>query len=111
LDEDFSEARDVAAEHPEVLADLIRTWEAEAERNNVLPLKDDLVAAIAHMLTPPYPRPATAVFRPGGSDVRDESVPILIMGGSITARVQVPGGGAQGIMCALGDWTGGFALY
>lgn len=34
------------------------------------------------------------------------------MGGfTITADVDVPADGAEGILCALGDWSGGMALY
>ena len=40
LDEDFSETNDLAAEHPEKLAELIDLWWAEAERHGVLPLDD-----------------------------------------------------------------------
>ena len=43
LEEDFSEAVDVAAEHPEVVAELAALWETEAERNGVAPLKDALL--------------------------------------------------------------------
>lgn len=40
LDTDFSEARDLAAEHPEKLRELIALWWREAEANHVLPLDD-----------------------------------------------------------------------
>ena len=38
--EDFSECHDVAAEHPEKLAELQELWWAEAERHQVLPLNN-----------------------------------------------------------------------
>src|SRR5215207_9007220 len=37
---DYSQARDLKAEHPEKLAKLQRLWPIEAARNNVLPLDD-----------------------------------------------------------------------
>jgi arylsulfatase len=40
LDVDFSESTDVAARHPEVLADLVERWWAEAAAHDVLPLDD-----------------------------------------------------------------------
>lgn len=41
----------------------------------------------------------------------DESLPILFGGFRLTADVEVPAGGADGVLCALGDWHGGFALF
>ena len=38
-------------------------------------------------------------------------MPSLTAGGRITAVVDVPDEGAQGVLCAMGDWTSGFALY
>jgi arylsulfatase A-like enzyme len=40
LTADFSEAHDLAAEHPDRLAELIEVWEREAERNHVHPMDD-----------------------------------------------------------------------
>ncbi len=112
LDDDFAEAHDLAAEHPGVLAELETLWQAEAERNNVLPLKDSLVAAAANLLFPPYPRAGRAVYRPGGSRVRDDMIPLVgLGGGTVSARVVVPDGGAEGVLAALGDWNSGFGLF
>ncbi len=43
VDEDPSECRDLAAEHPEVLERLVARWWEEAERHGVLPLDDRTV--------------------------------------------------------------------
>ncbi|HEY6531209.1 MAG TPA: arylsulfatase [Acidimicrobiales bacterium] len=110
LDSDYSEARDVAAEHPDVLTELIELWDVEAERNHVLPMKDALTAGLSSMLDPQYPRHWRAVYRPGGP-IRDGAVPPLGAGGTIIARVEVPTGDAEGVVYALGDWSGGFALF
>jgi arylsulfatase len=37
-------------------------------------------------------------------------LPPLFVGFTITAEVTVPPGGAEGVLFALGDWNGGFAL-
>ncbi|MDH3706224.1 MAG: LamG domain-containing protein, partial [Acidimicrobiia bacterium] len=50
-------------------------------------------------------------YRPGTSPVRDDSLPILAMGGTLRARIEVAGAPASGIICALGDRNGGYALY
>lgn len=111
LDHDFAEAHDVADEHPERLRELVTRWEVEAQRNQVFPLIDDLIARITAMVPPPNPLPPTIVFRPEGAPVPDDSVPRMFAGVEITARVTVPADGAEGVLCAMGDWTGGFALY
>jgi arylsulfatase len=43
--------------------------------------------------------------------VADESLPIMFGGFRLTADVDVPPAGADGVLCALGDWHGGFALF
>jgi arylsulfatase len=43
--------------------------------------------------------------------VHDESVPPLWGGFRLTAEIEAPGAATQGVVCALGDWFGGYALY
>src|SRR5204863_430405 len=76
-----------------------------------LPLMDSLVARLGELITTPYPPCARSVFRPEGGVVCDVSLPLLAGGFTISAQVEMPSGPAQGVLCALGDWTGGFALY
>ncbi len=60
---------------------------------------------------------ATRTFVPGGGPVADESVPWLFGGFRLTAEVDVPvaaageGPACEGVICALGDWNGGWALF
>ncbi len=110
LADDFSEARDVSAGHPEVVAELIARWEEEAERNNVLPMCDSLVDRLDRITGFRFPAQPRSVFLPTGSPIRDESVPFLAGGGRITAVVEVPES-PEGVLCALGDWVSGFALF
>ncbi len=113
LADDFGEANDVADAHPEVLASLQELWAAEAGRNQVFPLVDDLVGRFVALVPPPNAPGTRCVFRPTGEPARDDSVPHLFGGFAITADVDVPAGaeGAEGVLCAMGDWTSGFALY
>ena len=41
----------------------------------------------------------------------DESIPLLFGGFRMTATIDVGPGEAEGVVFALGDWFGGFALY
>lgn len=111
LSDDFAEARDLAAEHPDVVAELEQRWFAEAERNQVLPLDDTMQDRLAALIFPTYGILSRATYRPGGGPVHDEAVPPLFGGFTITADVEVPDGGAEGVLCALGDLNGGFVLY
>ena len=113
LADDFAEARDLADEHPDVLARLQDIWLVEAARNQVFPLVDDLVGRFTSVLPPPNPPAARVVFRAGGSPVPDDSLPRMFGGFRLIASVETPAAPAvaDGILCALGDWTNGFAFY
>jgi arylsulfatase A-like enzyme len=111
LADDFAEARDLADEHPEVLRALQERWAVEAGRNQVFPLVDELISRFAAMMPPVNPPGARCVYRPEGGPVPDDSVPRMFGGFRITADVTVPLAGARGMLCAMGDWTGGFAFY
>ena len=76
LDEDWSQAHDLAPEMPEKLAQMRELFAIEAARNSVLPIGGGLWVPIFHpelRITPPYrewefPRrnhPASPVPRPG----------------------------------------------
>ena len=108
---DFSEAHDRADDEPERVRQLRDLWDAEAERNNVLPISDGLVDRFAGFIPPPWPAGSSRVFLPGGGPVADESVPLLWGGFKMTADVDTGTGSPDGVVCALGDWFGGYALY
>jgi hypothetical protein len=108
LDDDPAEVRDVADDHPDVVKELVSRWWAEAERNQVLPLADDLVARAATMTPPPHPPRPRSTYLPAGGPVPDEAIPLLFGGGTVVAEVDVPDAPA-GVLVALGDHTNGFA--
>ncbi|HEX7094546.1 MAG TPA: arylsulfatase, partial [Acidimicrobiales bacterium] len=111
LDEDFSEAHDVSAEHPDRVRQLEELWWVEAGRNQVLPLFEGTPEP-RHTHPGEYPRPARAVYRPGGGTIAESRLPAMFGGFTVTADVDVPdGAAAHGVICALGDRHGGWALY
>ena len=108
---DFSEATDRSDDEPERVRQLRDLWDAEAVRNNVLPISDGLVDRFAGFIPPPWPAGSSRVFLPGGGPVADESVPLLWGGFRMTADIDTGSGSPDGVVCALGDWFGGYALY
>ena len=111
LSQDFSEAHDRSVEEPERLRQLSELWEAEAERNQVLPISDGMLDRFSGFIPSAWPAGATQTFRPGGGPVHDESIPLLWGGFRLTADIDVTGTRTEGVVCALGDWFGGYALY
>ncbi|MCB1016956.1 MAG: arylsulfatase [Acidimicrobiales bacterium] len=111
LDDDPAEVHDLADEHPGVLDDLVARWEAEAHRNQVFPLADDLVQRIADLVPPEYPAPPHATYVPAGGPVSDEALPMVVGGATVTAAVEVPASGGAGVLFAIGDHTSGFACW
>jgi hypothetical protein len=111
LTTDFSEATDRAAVEPERLASLVALWGAEAARNNVLPISDQLADRFAGFVPPPWPAGTVQVYRPGGGGVADESLPLLWGGFRMTADVDTGSDRAHGVVFALGDHFGGWGMY
>lgn len=114
LDEDFSECRDLAAQHPERLQDLIGRWWAEAGRFGVLPLDDrGFPERAVQYQSHGSPRLRTRlVLYPGMSRIPSGAAPLVINRSfRITARLAGTGQAPQGVIVSLGDLSGGFTLY
>jgi arylsulfatase A-like enzyme len=111
LDDDFSEALDRAGDEPERVRQLSELWSEEAKLNQVLPISDGMLDRFAGMIPPVWPAGTSVTFRPGGGPVHDESLPALWGGFQLTAEIEVEGAAAEGVVCAVGDWFGGYALY
>ncbi len=111
--DDFSEAVDVSAEHPDVIRRLEELWWAEAGRNQVLPLFE-FPASMAHMHPGAYPQPASATYTPGGGPIQESQLPSTLGGFDLTADIVVPEANphrAEDILAAIGDAHGGWGCY
>jgi arylsulfatase A-like enzyme len=111
LTTDFSEAHDVSADHPAKVDELQALWWHEAGRNQVLPLDDSLVGRSVAMERHPWPPGSRQVYRPGGGGVAEDFLPAMGGGFRLVSEVEVPDGGGEGVICALGDWNNGWAWY
>ncbi len=110
LPDDFSQARDLAAEKPEKLAELKELFWAEAERNKVLPLLGGL--SVFFGMLPPLPTVTRYDFYGDVQNIQRGMVPrIYGRSWAIEADITVPEGGAQGVLLGNGDEMGGFSLW
>jgi hypothetical protein len=110
LPEDFSQARGLAAQHPDKLKELQELFWAEAERNRVLPLLGCF--SIFFGILPPLPTITRYTFAGDVQNVQRGMVP-RIFGRSyaIEAKLEVPDAGAEGVIVANADFIGGFGLW
>ncbi|MBM7502773.1 sulfatase-like hydrolase/transferase [Agromyces aurantiacus] len=110
LADDFSQARDLAAEQPEKLAELKELFWQEAERHRVLPLLGGM--SVFFGILPPLPTATRFTFHGDVQNIQRGMIP-RIYGRSyaIEGDLVVPEGGAEGVIVANADEIGGFALW
>ena len=111
---DWSQANDLSKQMPEKLHELQRLWLIEAVKYNVLPLDDDL----AKRMNPDTAgRPALIKGKTqllfGGMGRLSENCVLNIKNKShaVTAEIDVPASGAEGVIIAQGANIGGWSLY
>ncbi|MDS9469637.1 arylsulfatase [Paracoccus sp. MBLB3053] len=115
IDEDFTQAHDLAAENPEKLRQMQDLWWAEAARHNVLPLDWRAVERLnsEEMGRPSLAGDATSfTYYPGQVALPNDAAPrILNRSWTLTADIDVPESGAQGMIATHGGLVGGYGLY
>ena len=111
---DYSQARNLAAEQPDRLHELQRLWLIEAVKYNVLPIDD----RTAERLNPDIAGRPTLIrgnsqllFAGMGRLSESSVVSIKNKSFSVTAELQVPDGGANGVIIAQGGRFGGWSVY
>jgi arylsulfatase A-like enzyme len=112
IETDFAENHNVAAENPAKLIEMIAAWYVEAGKYNVLPIDSRGQQRGAD------PRPQIGLARtsytyyPGTQVVPGNAGPSLMNRPySITADVDTPKGGAEGVLLSAGNGQGGFSFY
>lgn len=114
LDGDFSQAHDVAAEHPDKLRELQDLWWVEAAKYSVLPLdwRGTIRMNAEAMGRPSLVGKRTQVtYYPGMVALPDAAcLPMLNKSWRITAQVEVPAN-AEGMIITQGGSEGGYGLY
>ena len=115
VNEDFSQSNDVAAKFPEKVKELEALFWQQAEKYNVLPLDWRAVERLNAEL---QGRPSLAGKRgqfeyfPGQIALPDGASPqVLNKSFSITAQIEIPETGAEGMIFTHGGLTGGYGIY
>jgi arylsulfatase A-like enzyme len=110
--DDFSQTNDLAAKNPDKLKKLQGLFMDEARKYQVLPLDNSILERIL------APRPSAVagrtefIYSSEVSGLPDGNVPnVLSRSYSITAEVEIPKGGAEGMLNTLGGRFGGYGLY
>jgi arylsulfatase len=111
---DYSQARDLAAEQPDRLHALQRLWLIEAVKYNAIPIDD----RGAERLNPDIAGRPTLIrgksqllFSGMGRLSENSVVSIKNTSFSVTAEVEIPDGGATGVIIAQGGRFGGWSVY
>ena len=111
---DYSQAHDLAKEQPERLATLQRLWLIEATKYNVLPMDGDTGERLNPDLAgrPTLIHGTSQRFYPGMGRLSENSVvSIKNKSFSVTAEVDVPAGGAEGVLIAQGGRVRGMMSF
>ena len=109
--EDFSETKNLAAEHRDKLIEMIALWYVEAGKYDVLPIDARGTARLVDERPQIAPPRNLYVYYPRTSVVSNKIAPrTLNRPHSITATVEIANG-AEGVLVAQGSSSGGYALY
>ncbi|MFO0993765.1 MAG: arylsulfatase [Hyphomicrobiales bacterium] len=112
LNEDFSQANDLAAKMPDKLKEMQQIFMMEAAKYNVFPLDNSI---LARLLTPrPSATAGRDTFTYTGelSGIPTGDAPsILNRSYVITAEVEVPADGGDGMLVTTGGRFGGYGFY
>lgn len=109
---DPAEVHNLAAQHPEKLQEMIARWYVEAGKYKVLPLDGSLMQRFATERPRLTKSRNQYTFYPNLSVVPIGSTPMVFnRPHSIIADVDIPDGGAEGVLLAQGGIAGGYVLY
>jgi arylsulfatase len=111
---DWTQARNIAKDHPEKLRELQRLWLIEATKYSVLPLDDRRVERFNPDLAgrPQLVKGKTQILFGGMGRLSENSVVnIKNKSHSVTAELVAPKSGANGVIIAQGGQFNGWSLY
>jgi arylsulfatase len=110
--EDFSEANNLAATNPAKVKELRAVFDREAKKYNVLPLDASFVARADVSIRPSLTRGRnTFTYYPGTIRIPEGAAPdVKNKSFIVTADMEIPAGGAEGVLVTQGGRFGGWGL-
>jgi arylsulfatase len=112
IDEDFSQAVDLADKMPAKLQQMKDLFYAEAAKYNALPLDGRKTERLNVALRPSLTAGRDRFSYPSGIRIPEGSAPDLKhINHTIAANVTIPEGGAEGILMTLGGRFAGYGLF
>jgi arylsulfatase len=110
--EDFSEAKNLAEENPEKLAEMVAMFDEEAWKYNVYPLYDDMIARLGAQQDRLFGDQKEFVyFAPGAVRIAEKSsAPVKNRAHTIETQLELSGD-EEGVLVAVGGMTGGFTMF
>jgi len=111
---DWTQARDLARQQPDRLAELQRLFLIEATRYHVLPLDDRSFERVLPEVSgkPTLIQGDRQLLLPGmGALIEQHVVNWRNRSWALTAQIEVPDGGADGVLLNLGGHGGGWSFY
>jgi arylsulfatase A-like enzyme len=110
--EDPSECHDLAAKHPERLQELVERWWVEAARHQVLPLDNRPLSSLVIDRPQSVPPRACYIYHPDAAPVPEiVAAHVKNRSHTITAEVEVPESGVEGVLAVQGSVLGGWSLH
>ena len=111
--DDWTQARDLAEQNPEKLAELQRLWLIEAVKYNVVPLDDRSFERINPDIAgrPQLIRGNSQLLFSGMRVSENCVVNVKNKSHSVTAQLVVPESGVSGVIVTQGGMVGGWSLY
>ncbi|WP_206352369.1 arylsulfatase [Tautonia rosea] len=112
VEEDFSQAVDLAEQQPEKLQELIKLFFAQASEYDVLPLDDRKTERLNVENRPSLTQGRSSFTYPNRLRLPEGASPDLKhKNHTITAKVVIPDGGADGMLLTQGGRFAGFGLF
>jgi arylsulfatase len=112
LKTDFSQTQDLAAQHPDKVKAMKAKFIAEAKKHQVFPMD----ASVAARIVAPRPnitagRSEFVYTRPMTGLPQGDSPLLLNTSYTVSADIEVPAGGAEGMILTSGGRFGGYGFY
>jgi arylsulfatase len=113
VSEDFSQANNLVEKFPNKLKELQEAFEVEAKKYNVYPLDSSFVPRFAPTIRPSLSRGRDEFeFFQGMTRIPEGSAPdFKNKSWTVAAEIDVPAGGASGVIATIGGRYGGWGLW